>query len=771
MPPLFWLDVAAYGISTVIATALALMVLAAGFSHSVNRRFAAFAMAEAAWALFSLLMRISLWGSAGNPSLMLEMATFAFALMGPSLLMFAVRYVGRPARWADATAILGIAAVGALSVPLFRHQLVFNPYLETTGALNYDLTLWGILVAVLPAAYFLWALLLFWQERRRTGEGYMAASVLILLAGFVIGGIVRPDFPVMSFTVTLSVLVLGYGIVSRQLLNPLRELTVELEQRVEERTRELAEAAARLEAVNATLERRTIQMEAAARVARDAAAIRDVDQLLGETVRLISEQFGFYHAGIFLLDSTREYAVLRAASSEGGQRMLARGHRLRVGIEGIVGWVVGTGQPRVALNVGEDAVFFDNPDLPQTRSEMALPLKVRGEVIGALDVQSVEPAAFSDEDVAALQTMADQIALFIDNARLLEEAQEQVRQVSTLLGRQGREGWRLLAAERPSWGYVYDGIEVAPREAAEVEDVEPQLTVPLQAYGETIGRLNLVLPDRSPTPDDVAFIQAVAEHASLALENARLFQETQRTLRDMEALYRASRIIGEATSMQQIVRGAAEVAATLGFAACSLVLVTTPNKKRIPTHGDAYSVLIGEEEFVPIPPALDFPISDPVAARKVLEEPEFVLIYEDADDPQCPIVEEVREVMRNMGMRGMVVIGLAAGGRALGFLSFTSVGPLTGFSEERIRRIRTVADQVAIAVEGLRLLEQTQRRAERERLRAEISARVRASTEVDNILQTAIRELGRALRASDGLIRLETGDGTGSPAETKSSND
>jgi len=169
-------------------------------------------------------------------------------------------------------------------------------------------------------------------------------------------------------------------------------------------------------------ERRAAQLAAAAEVARDATAILDVDQLLDETVHLISEQFGFYHAGVFLVDEPGEYAVLHAASSAGGQRMLERGHKLAVGKVGIVGYVAGTGEPRVALDVGEDAVFFDNPDLPETRSEMALPLISRGRVIGVLDVQSTETAAFSEEDVTTLQTMADQLAIAIENARLYQEA-------------------------------------------------------------------------------------------------------------------------------------------------------------------------------------------------------------------------------------------------------------------------------------------------------------------------------------------------------------
>ena len=177
---------------------------------------------------------------------------------------------------------------------------------------------------------------------------------------------------------------------------------------------------------------RALQLAAASEVARDATAILDVERLLSETVRRISERFGFYHAGLFLLDDKREYAVLQAASSEGGRRMLERGHRLRVGEVGIVGFVTHTGTPRIALDVGEDAVHFSNPDLPQTRSEMAVPLTMRGQVIGALDVQSTEVCAFTDGDVATVQIIADHLANAIENARLYEELQREAGQLALI---------------------------------------------------------------------------------------------------------------------------------------------------------------------------------------------------------------------------------------------------------------------------------------------------------------------------------------------------
>ena len=175
--------------------------------------------------------------------------------------------------------------------------------------------------------------------------------------------------------------------------NNLQELIENLEQRVADRTK--------------VIERRAAQVQAAAEVGKTVVAQRNLNTLLGRTTQLISERFGYYHVGIFLLDERKEFALLSASNSPGGARMLARGHKLKVGEVGIVGTVAGSGQPRIALDVGKDAVFFDNPDLPQTRSEMALPLIIGDETFGVLDIQSVEANAFSEEDISTLQIIDD----------------------------------------------------------------------------------------------------------------------------------------------------------------------------------------------------------------------------------------------------------------------------------------------------------------------------------------------------------------------------
>lgn len=310
----------------------------------------------------------------------------------------------------------------------------------------------------------------------------------------------------------------------------LRELIGSLEERVEERTEVLVQ--------------RARYLEATATVARDAVSELDLQELLSRVVRLISERFGFYHAGIFLLDAAGEWAVLQAASSPGGQRMLARGHRLKVGETGTVGYVTAKGEPRIALDVGEDAVFFDNPDLPETRSAMTLPLEARGEIIGALDVQSEEPSAFTDEDTAVLQVLADQVAMAISNAQLFQKAQESLEAERRAYGELSRQAWAEMASSRAHLGYLSNehGTYPISTESSEARQAEPStkdqavqidgtgLLIPIKIREQVIGTVKLKKPEGTDewSKGEVALAESLIEQMNLALDSARLYEETQR---------------------------------------------------------------------------------------------------------------------------------------------------------------------------------------------------------------------------------------------------
>jgi GAF domain-containing protein len=219
----------------------------------------------------------------------------------------------------------------------------------------------------------------------------------------------------MVFLLIDGLLVTSAGTLFRRLSQQLEDV-FQRSNSLREQQEDLDRRAIALQKANYAMQRRAWHLEAGADVVRVISSIFDVDQLVYRAVRLISEKFGFYHTGLFLVTSSSDVAVLKAASSEGGQQMLAKGHQLRRG-EGMVGWVVEHAEPRISLDVGEDAVHFDNPFLPATRSEAALPLQIADRVIGVLDVQSTEANAFDDDDLRSFAYLADQLAVTVENAR------------------------------------------------------------------------------------------------------------------------------------------------------------------------------------------------------------------------------------------------------------------------------------------------------------------------------------------------------------------
>ena len=316
----------------------------------------------------------------------------------------------------------------------------------------------------------------------------------------------------------------------------LQTLSASLEQRVAERTGELASA-------NAKNERRAAQFEAIAQVSRTISSTQDLNTLMPQITSVISRLFGFYHVGIFLLDTKNEYAVLSAANSEGGQKMLARGHRLKVGETGIVGYVTSTGNARVALDTGSDVVFFNNPDLPHTRSEMALPFKVGTVVIGALDVQSKEPNAFAEEDISIISILSEQVGIAIQNSRQYEETHRALAEAETLSRQFVRQGWQEFTRARNLAGIRHTGAratllyskngDVEGNVATNDQTAAPQkgalLVLPVKLRDEVIGTVNVRSPgNREWDQDELDIVTAIIERAAVTLESARLLTESQK---------------------------------------------------------------------------------------------------------------------------------------------------------------------------------------------------------------------------------------------------
>lgn len=345
---------------------------------------------------------------------------------------------------------------------------------------------------------------------------------------------------------------------SNQQLTNLRDV---LELRIQERT--------------SSLEKRAAQIQTVASMARTIASVQDLDALLPNITRLVSEQFGYYHTGIFLLEEASQFAVLKAANSEGGRRMLNRGHRLRLDAKSIVGFVTSRGEPRIALDVGADAVYFNNPDLPLTRSEMALPLRVRGGVIGALDVQSMQTQAFTEDDIFILSTLADQVAIAIENARLFGEAQKALADSQQTYEKYVKQSWNSFVEQAKHTGFVFDGTQVMPLDhqpkreqirtaiqtgSLSLDKASQTIAIPIKLRGQTIGVLDVRSKkgERRWTQDEVTLLEAAAERAALALENARLVESAQRRAARERAIGDISTKIGAVSSFEYILQTAVE---------------------------------------------------------------------------------------------------------------------------------------------------------------------------------------------------------------------
>jgi GAF domain-containing protein/HAMP domain-containing protein len=382
----------------------------------------------------------------------------------------------------------------------------------------------------------------------------------------------------------------------------LRQFINELEERVRARTSELAER-------NEALTFRSRQIQTIAEVARSIAAAQELETLLNEVTALISSRFGFYHVGVFLVDETREYAVLRAANSEGGKRMLARQHKLRIGQVGIVGYTTGSGMPRIATDVGTDAVYFNNPDLPATRSEMALPLIGGGEVIGALDVQSTQSNAFSEEDIELFATLADQVSVAILNSRAFEDSQRALAEAQLVHQQYLHQEWSKELKDKMHLAYEYTQSGVTARDRVltpEIENIlatgqalvqnagangetgqDAVLGIPIKLRGEIIGIIHLQdqgSSSREWAVEEIETVQSVADQVAQALENARLFEQTvRRAERERKVLEITSKIRSTNDPQTMLQIAVDELQRALRASKAQVILNAD---QAIPTHSD-----------------------------------------------------------------------------------------------------------------------------------------------------------------------------------------
>ncbi len=401
MPFLLTLDISGLSLCFVLSAALALLVGAADFRRRVNRVFVLFAIMECGWSVCSLLLRLSLWFHTGAPQLLLALAIAFFAAMGPSLLLFCALYVRSRSRWPFIAAVIVLLAVLAPAPWLLDARLVFGSALRDSGMVLYRFAPGGLVAAFLPAACLAASLLLIGAARRRRSDRFIAISIALMLGGYLLGGILQVDAPVMSLALTCGVAFLGWGIVRRQLLNPLRDLTIDLRERAH-------------------------RQDLISQVSRRTTMLLDLDELLAEAVRLIRNSFDYFTVGIFIMQG-EELALSASTLLE----LQAEPQRIRLKAgAGISGAAAAGGSPIVVDDVSRDPRYLPLVPGVATRSELAVPIQRSGRVIGVLDIQSERPGAFSQADVATQQTIADQLSIAIENARLYEETRRRAERLA-----------------------------------------------------------------------------------------------------------------------------------------------------------------------------------------------------------------------------------------------------------------------------------------------------------------------------------------------------
>ena len=409
---------------------------------------------------------------------------------------------------------------------------------------------------------------------------------------------------------------------------------------------------------------RSERLQTAAEISRAASSILDVNELINTSVNLIRDQFNFYYVGLFMVDDAREWAILRAGTGEAGRIQLELNHRLEIGGKSMIGWCIQNRQARIALDVGQEAVRFQNQYLPDTHSEMALPLISRDEVIGALTVQSTERGAFSAEDITLLQTMADQLAN--------------------------------------------------------------------------------------------------------AIENARLFAQTQQALSESENLYRITQELLSARDEETVYRLAMEAVSQSGVDSASVYMY-------IDSRDTNFAAQILEQKAVwvaaghsVLPDNTRFNTSDLVIEELIPQH--GALLIEDATSNDPRLTDQLRRELALRDIKSLVALPLATYQHRLGFLLIIYRTKDKVFTPQQIRFYNTIAQQMVVALENLRLLDASQRRARREEIIREITGKIRSATNLEDILKTTVTELGKVLGTSQGGITLGVNSST-SLAELQATNE
>lgn len=552
----------------------------------------------------------------------------------------------------------------------------------------------------------------------------------------------------------LSVLVILNWLSNREMARALsreRQLTQELQVRSESLTEEVTER-------TRDLQRQTVQLQTTAEFAKFASETPDPEELMRRSVELIQSRFDFYHASIFTLDEGGTWVELAASSGEVGQRMLARGHRLGVGSASMIGWATANRLPRVSNDVETDPFFFRNPLLPETKSELVLPLTVGQRLLGALDVQSRQRDAFDEATVRTLEVIASELAIAIDSAQTQYEMLLELDRLERAYQTEARSSWEsIVRAGMPtqirigSSGEqlfaVEEGFSSLEEAAARAEtlmaDEGREIAVPVVVRGEVIATIGARKPTYAETwsEEEIALLQAVAGQAGVSLEAARQREEERRRVAELEVLNRISQAVSQMLNLESLYRVVhSQIDQVLGAVDMYFALYESD----VDMIEFPYASFEGKPlELSPMPVGQGL-ISLVIRSRQPL------LLVENAKERAA----ELGVQQTSLPAKSWLGVPMMLGDQVLGVINVQDTKRELRFTEDDAALLTTIASQIAAAIQNTRLLDQVQRTARRERVIRQITGKVRRSPSMRTILETTAQELGRALDAARATVRL-----------------
>ena len=506
----------------------------------------------------------------------------------------------------------------------------------------------------------------------------------------------------------------------------------------------IVDISARREA-ETSLASRARELQTVASVGTAAATILEPEKLLQEVVDLTKKQFDLYHAHIYLLNETEDSLVLRSGAGEVGRQMADENRQIALQQEqSLVARAARTRQGVLVNDVQAETGFLPHPLLPETRSEMAVPLLAGAQLLGVLDVQSNEVGHFGQEEMDIFTILATQVAVALQNARRYDETQRALDELTRIQRVLVREGWQafLLAQERPLHGFHFDQKAVRPiTSKEETAVIKPEFTLPLAVRGQKVGKLGVRNPSGAPlSQSQRQLLASLTDQVAEALERSRLTEQTQMALTETEARGQELALLNE---MAQTLTAQTSVAGVLDVIHDYTSQLVTSEEFYVAF----YDARNDEVEFA-------FAVVDGQERRNYGRRRSGQGLTEHLLKLKRPLLirEHVDHYLAEVGIEAIgrsaeswMGVPLLYGDTILGVISLQSYSTPHAYNDQHLRLLTTIANQAAIAIENARLIEATTKRARQEQLLREVSARVSAAVDAESVLKTATREIGRAL--------------------------